>query len=198
VHVATVSHGIPISAADHKPLYNDNGSIDARKPRDLPHGFIEISVIRSECDRRWTAFSSLHQRLQMIEYYPWFKSAHIGLVLASGSLFAARGALALAGKSIAGHPLLRYSSYTIDTALLGAAFVLMSIVHMYPLSHDWLTLKIALLLVYVVLGSFALKRARTARVRVVCYLAALLVYLVMFGIARAHHPLGWLRWWGVA
>jgi uncharacterized membrane protein SirB2 len=134
----------------------------------------------------------------MIEYYPAIKSAHIGLVLASGSLFAARGALALAGKSIAGHPLLRYSSYAIDTALLGAAFVLMSILHMYPLSHDWLTLKIALLVVYIVLGSFALKRARTARGRAASYLAALLVYLVMFGIARAHHPLGWLRWWGVA
>ncbi len=134
----------------------------------------------------------------MIEYYPAIKSAHIGLVLASGSLFALRGALALAGKSVAGHPLLRYSSYAIDTALLGAAFVLMSIVHMYPLSHDWLTLKIALLLVYIVLGSFALKRARTARMRAACYLAALLVYLTMFGIARAHHPLGWLRWWGVA
>lgn len=134
----------------------------------------------------------------MIEYYPWFKHAHIGLVIASGSLFAVRGALALATVPIAGHAAVRYLSYAIDTALLGAAFVLMSIVHMYPLSHDWLSLKIALLLVYIVLGSFALKRARTTRVRVACYLAALLVYLTMFGIARAHHPLGWLRWWGVA
>lgn len=134
----------------------------------------------------------------MIEHYPWIKQAHVGLVMASGSLFALRGLLALRRPALANHAALRILSYAIDSALLAAAFLLMSIVHMYPLSHDWLTLKVALLLVYIVLGSFALKRARSVRMRVACYLAALLVYLGMFGIARAHHPLGWLRWWGWA
>ena len=50
--------------------------------------------------------------------------------------------------------------------MLGSVFVLMSIAHVYPLSHDWLTLKIAVLLVYIVFGSLALRRVRTARVRV--------------------------------
>lgn len=134
----------------------------------------------------------------MIEHYPWIKQAHVGLVVASGSLFALRGLLALRRSPLANHAALRMLSYAIDSALLTAAVVLVSILHMYPLAHDWLTLKIALLLVYIVLGSFALKRARSARGRLLCYLAALLVYLGMFGIARAHHPLGWLRWWGWA
>lgn len=134
----------------------------------------------------------------MIEHYLLIKQAHVGLVMASGSLFALRGLLALLRVPLASHAALRYLSYAIDTALLTAAVVLMSIVHMYPLSHDWLTLKIALLLVYIVLGSYALKRARRTRTRVACYLAALLVFLTMYGIARAHHPLGWLRWWGWA
>lgn len=134
----------------------------------------------------------------MIEYYPAVKSAHVGLVLASGSLFALRGLLVLNHQPLAQHWTLRRLSYAIDTALLTAAGLLMSMVHMYPISHDWLTLKIALLLAYIVLGSFALKRARSRGARLACLLAALATYLLMFGIARAHHPLGWLRWWGWA
>lgn len=34
--------------------------------------------------------------------------------------------------------------------------------------------------------------------RLACLLAVLATYLLMFGMARAHHPLGWLRWWGWA
>lgn len=134
----------------------------------------------------------------MIEHYPAIKSAHIGLVLASGSLFAVRGLLALAGRPLAQHAALRHLSYTIDSGLLTAAFALMALVHMYPLSHDWLTLKIALLLAYIVLGSFALKRARSQGARLICFLAAVTTYLIMFGVARAHHPWGWLRLWGWA
>ena len=57
---------------------------------------------------------------------------------------------------------LRYLSYTIDTVLLTAAMMLSSILRMYPFVHSWLTAKVVLLVVYVVLGSFALKRGRTA------------------------------------
>ncbi len=36
-----------------------------------------------------------------------------------------------------------------------------------------------------------MKRGSSARVRLVCYFAALAVVTLMIGIARAHHPLGW-------
>ena len=134
----------------------------------------------------------------MIEYYPAIKSAHVGLVLASGSLFALRGLLSLNNQPAAQHWALRRLSCAIDIARLGAAGVLMSMVHMYPISHDGLTLKMALLLVYIALGSYALRRARSRGARLACLLAALATYLLMFGIARAHHPLGWLRGWGWA
>ena len=132
----------------------------------------------------------------MIEFYPQIKSIHVWLVMASGSLFLLRGLLVLAGQSWGNHAALKYLSYTIDTALLTAAFMLMTMLHMYPISHDWLTLKVLLLVVYVVLGVQALRRSRTRAARLGWFIAAVATYLVMFGIARAHHPLGWLRWWG--
>jgi uncharacterized membrane protein SirB2 len=85
---------------------------------------------------------------------------------------------------------LRYLSYTIDTVLLTAALMLVTILHQYPLVQAWLTVKVLLLAVYIALGTFALKRGRTLGVRVACWIAALLVYGFIISIARAHHPLG--------
>src|SRR5262245_62263708 len=97
----------------------------------------------------------------MIEFYLQIKWVHIAAVICSGSLFALRGAGVLAGARWPMWAPFRYLSYTIDTVLLTAALMLVTILHQYPFVHAWLTVKILLLLVYVVLGSFALKRGRT-------------------------------------
>jgi uncharacterized membrane protein SirB2 len=56
--------------------------------------------------------------------------------------------------------------------------------------HGWLTAKVLLLVVYIVLGTFALRRARTKRTRAWCFFAAVAVFLFIVSIARAHHPGG--------
>ena len=126
----------------------------------------------------------------MIEFYPQIKWVHVAAVIASGVLFAMRGALVNAGYPWAMAAPLRYLSYTIDTVLLTAALMLATILHQYPFVHSWLTVKVVLLVVYVVLGTFALKRGRTRKTRIACWLAALLVYGFIVTVARAHHPLG--------
>jgi len=130
----------------------------------------------------------------VIEHYPTIKLLHIVCVIVSGAVFALRGLLMLANRrALAANPALRYGSYAIDTLLLSAAVLLLVILQLNPLVQPWLALKLILLLVYIVLGSYALKRGRTRTLRMSCYLAALTVYLLMFGIARTHHPLGWLQ-----
>lgn len=131
----------------------------------------------------------------MIEFYPQIKAVHVGTVLASGALFAVRGALVLGGSRWGMAAPVRFLSYAIDTTLLAAAILLLLALKMNPAAHPWLALKLGLLLAYIVLGSFALKRARSPRTRALCYVAALLLYGWMIGIALAHHPLGWLRGW---
>jgi uncharacterized membrane protein SirB2 len=132
----------------------------------------------------------------MIEFYPQIKAAHVGMVFASGALFALRGALVLGGSRWGMAAPVRWLSYSIDTVLFTAAMMLLVVLHMNPAGNPWLALKLVLLVVYVVVGSFALKRGRTPRVRAACYVAALLLYGWMIGVARAHHPLSWLRWYG--
>ncbi len=132
----------------------------------------------------------------MIEFYPQIRAVHIGAVIASGALFTLRGAGVLSG---AGWPMaapLRYLSYSIDSVLLTAALMLIAMLPAAVFANHWLTVKLALLVLYIVLGSLALKRCRSKRARALCFVAALGVYAGMVGIARTHQPLGWLTGMG--
>jgi uncharacterized membrane protein SirB2 len=99
----------------------------------------------------------------MNEFYPQIRQFHIFVALLSGALFALRGAFALGG---ARWPLalpVKWFSYAVDTALLTAALMLVTILPGAMFANGWLTVKIALVVLYIVLGVFALKRARTRR-----------------------------------
>jgi uncharacterized membrane protein SirB2 len=134
----------------------------------------------------------------MPEFAVWYsplKLAHIGLVLVSGGLFALRGALVLAGQSWAMARPWRLLSYGIDTLLLTAGVTLWILLSLNPVASPWLGVKLLLLVLYIVLGSLALKRARAPAARRASYTGALLVYLFMASVAISHHPLGFLRVW---
>ena len=133
----------------------------------------------------------------MIEFYSQIKWVHVAAVLASGGLFLLRGLLVqLRQPQLAMAAPVRYLSYSIDTVLLTAALMLLTILPGAMFANGWLTVKLGLLVAYVGLGSFALKRAQTPRLRRTCYVLAVLVFAFMLSIARAHHPLGALLWLG--
>lgn len=126
------------------------------------------------------------------EYYPQIKAAHVGLVLTSGALFALRAAMVFSAAAPTLQRPLRHTSYVVDTALLAAALLLLGILHLNPLATPWLAAKLSVLLAYIVLGTFALKRARTTPGRYAALAGAAGCYIMMYGIARTHHPLGYL------
>jgi uncharacterized membrane protein SirB2 len=126
----------------------------------------------------------------MALYYNEIKWVHIGCVLLSGSLFFLRGLLMLNGSLLASDRRLSRLSYGIDTALLVAAVLLTVIIHQYPLVQGWLTVKVLLLIVYIVLGVFALRRGKTQRSRMAFFVAALLVYGFIISVAVTHNPRG--------
>ncbi len=133
----------------------------------------------------------------MIELYLPLRQLHIACAILSVSLFVlrgalmlARGALMLADSSRQRNLVLRYLPHVVDTVLLTSALMLTTIVRQYPFSNGWLTTKLVLLVVYVVLGSIALKRGRTRVVRITALVAALATVGFLLTVARAHHPLG--------
>lgn len=124
------------------------------------------------------------------------KLAHVGAVALSGALFFARGLLVLAGRQARAMAApVRYLSYSIDTILLMAALLLLKLLPAAVYGNGWLWVKLLLLPLYVVLGWLALRKAATRAVRFGFFAAAIIVYLMMASIARAHHPLGLLRPW---
>jgi uncharacterized membrane protein SirB2 len=131
----------------------------------------------------------------MIEFYPQIRFVHILAISLSGSLFALRGLGMLAGARWPQAFVVRYLSYTIDTVLLTAALMLVAILPAAMFANHWLTVKLVLVVAYVVLRVFALRRGRSRTIRATCYVAALLVFATIVGIARMHHPLGWLLPW---
>jgi uncharacterized membrane protein SirB2 len=126
----------------------------------------------------------------MTEFYTQIRWVHITAVMTSGTLFFIRGLLVNLGVRWPMAAPVRYLTYTVDTILLTAALMLTTIVHQYPFVNAWLTTKVLLLVVYIVLGTFALKRGRTRSVRLICYVAALVVFAFIISVARAHNPLG--------
>ena len=127
----------------------------------------------------------------MSNHYLLMHGIHVLAVAVSGSLFLLRGLLVLSGRqSIAMAPFPRILSYAVDTTLLVSAIVLTVIVHQYPFVNGWLTVKVLLLIVYIVLGIFALKRARTRAGKAWFFAAALATFAFIISVAITHHPLG--------
>jgi uncharacterized membrane protein SirB2 len=132
--------------------------------------------------------------MTLAEYYLQIKQTHVTLVVTSLTLFAARGLGVQLGQRWAMALGTRVASVLIDTVLLGAGATLWWLLQLNPAGNaPWLGAKLTLLLAYIVLGSFALKRARSPAGRRASFAAALLCYAAMAAVAVAHHPLGPLR-----
>jgi len=128
----------------------------------------------------------------LAEHYAGIKLAHIGFVFASGGLFMLRGLLVLGEVGASWHAAARRLSYLIDTALLATALSLLWILGLDPLTTPWLAAKLSVLAAYIVLGSLALKRARTPAGRALAFGAALLCFATIVSIAHRHDPWGFL------
>jgi uncharacterized membrane protein SirB2 len=126
----------------------------------------------------------------MIEYYLPLRHTHIACAIHTVTLFALRGGLMLANSPWQQNVVLRYLPHAVDTVLLTTALMLTSVIRQYPFATGWLTMKVVLLVAYVVLGSIALRRGRSRRTRIAAFAAALLTVGFLLTVARAHDPLG--------
>lgn len=116
------------------------------------------------------------------------KAVHVGSALLSITGFVIRGAWMLQGSPLLKARATRILPHVVDTLLLGSAIALALRISQYPFVHTWLTAKVLALLVYIVLGSIALKYGRSRRVRALSYGVALGVFLYIVAVAIARNP----------
>jgi len=122
--------------------------------------------------------------------YLALKYLHVTAAIVSLSLFLVRGLWMMAESSRLQSRFVRVAPHVVDTLLLASAVALSIHIHRYPFVDDWLTAKVVAVLVYIVLGTIALKRGRSRGVRIAAFIAAVAVFLWIAKTARLHAP--WL------
>lgn len=128
----------------------------------------------------------------MEAFYLDIRNVHIGAALISGAVFLMRSlGYNLLGADWPMAFALRTIVWTVDTTLLTAAFMLMTITSQFPFVDAWLTVKVLLLVVYVFLAWTAF-RAASKKSRIAATAAAVVIFGMVYSVARTHSPLGFL------
>ncbi len=125
--------------------------------------------------------------------YTALKHLHVATVALSFGLFVLRGIWMLVDSPRLQRRWVRILPHLIDTVLLASAIGLATILRQYPFVHGWLTAKLAGLILYIILGSIALKRGPTKSIRTVAWIAAMAVFGYIVSAAITHSPLGFLQ-----
>lgn len=123
--------------------------------------------------------------------YTTLKLIHMAAATLTISGFILRGFWMLSDSPRLQHPLVRVLPHVIDTVFLFAGIGLIMTLNLPLLLPGWLQIKIAALLVYIVLGTIALKRGKTKRVRAVAFILALLTFAYVMGVALSKSAASW-------
>jgi len=131
-----------------------------------------------------------------ILFYHALRLVHLTCVAVTFSAFVLRGFWMLRESPALRHPLTRTLPHINDTLLLASAVGMLWLSGIDPLQHAWLRAKLAALLVYILLGSIALRWGPTRGVRALAFIGALLTFGYLIGVALTRNP--WpLRYPGV-
>lgn len=123
-----------------------------------------------------------------MSYHLVMKTIHMSCAALSISLFVLRGWWMLHDSARLQLRWVRTVPHVVDTALLASAVLLALNIGQYPGTHSWLTAKIMALLLYIGLGTLAIKRGKTRQVRTAAWLAAIAVFAYIVSVAITRHP----------
>jgi len=128
--------------------------------------------------------------------YSALKALHAASALASLTLFIIRGRWMMAMPERLQQRWVKVVPHVVDTVLLLSAIALVwQLGGLEALgTQSWLGAKLAALFAYIALGSVALKRGRTRRIRVIAFCAALAVFGYIVSVATTKSPAGFVNW----
>ncbi len=121
--------------------------------------------------------------------YATLKAIHVGAAMLSLALFVARGGWMLAASKRLRERWVRIVPHLIDTVLLASALWLAWQIG-FVANARWLGAKIAALVVYIALGTVALKRGRTGGIRIAAFVGAVATFAYIVSVAVTKSPLG--------
>ena len=118
--------------------------------------------------------------------YTILKFIHVATAFISVVGFIIRGIWMIQSSSMLQERWVRIAPHINDTFLLVSAIALVMVTSQYPGPVMWVNAKIAALLLYIILGTVALNRGKTKRIRIISGFLALLTfaYIVMVAFSK--------------
>ncbi|OXS16323.1 regulator SirB [Zobellella denitrificans] len=121
------------------------------------------------------------------------KHAHMMFALISITLFMLRAWLAVPSPARINNKALKILPHVNDTLLLLLGIWLAVQIRQVPFDNSpWLTAKIVGLVLYILVGTIAIKRGKTQGQRLAAALAAIAIFAYIYGAAVSKSPLSWL------
>ncbi|HEY9099298.1 MAG TPA: SirB2 family protein [Thiobacillus sp.] len=120
--------------------------------------------------------------------YSLLKQLHLATIGITLALFVLRGFWMMTRSPRLQARWVRIVPHVNDTILLASGISLSILIQQYPLTHSWLTAKLFALMLYIVLGTVALKHGKSQGQRIAAWVAALLVFGYMVAVAITHTP----------
>ena len=122
--------------------------------------------------------------------YLLLKYTHIVCAAASFALFFIRGIWAIRAYPSVQEPWAKALPHVIDGVLLLSALSMLYVSFPTAWGGSWMTVKLALIVVYAGIATYVLRFAKSRAVRAMLWCAALILYLYVTSIAVLHNPAG--------
>ena len=91
------------------------------------------------------------------------------------------------------HRATRIAPHIVDTVFLLSGVALIAVLNLNAFSQPWLLAKFAGLILYIVLGTIAIKRGPTLQIRVIAFVSAVAVFAYIVGVALTRSAASWLK-----
>lgn len=124
--------------------------------------------------------------------YATLKLIHVSAAILTILGFILRGIWMLAESPNLSHRFARIAPHVIDTVFLLSGIGLIWTLNLPVLNQPWLLTKFVALIAYILLGTIALKRGKTKRIRIGALALALLTFAYIAGVALSKSMGSWL------
>lgn len=116
------------------------------------------------------------------------KTIHLAAATISWALFTLRGIWMMSDSPLLQKRWVRIVPHLNDTLLLVAGLWMAALSQQYPGTHAWLTAKLVALVIYILLGSIALRPGRPRHTRIAAWICAQVVFGYIVAVALLRDP----------
>ena len=135
----------------------------------------------------WPAGAYPHDNIAAMSYLA-IKHLHMTAAVLSIVFFMTRAYWSVTGSNKLQLRFVRIAPHVIDTVLLVCGITLAA---MIGANQPWILAKIVGVLLYIGVGTVAIKRGKSPKARAIAALIAIAIFFYIVGIAMRHHPLSW-------